>query len=133
MANDNQIEPSIPESMDPLEIFLSDPESHLLDILHIYFRTHKKHLPWGFLQQSLKSLNSLSSDTLHFADVGASMGFDALYLMNRPTDRFRKPLSFDKMSCSFVEGDEKLIKRGEATLKSGPHQSQSHHCLGEDV
>jgi hypothetical protein len=29
---------------DPLAVFLSDPESHLSDILYLYFRIYKKRL-----------------------------------------------------------------------------------------
>jgi SAM-dependent methyltransferase len=106
-----------PDAVDPLAIFLSDPESHLSDILYLYFRIYKKKLLWSFAQTAFAKLN-LESRTLWITDVGASMGFDILYLLRRLTRDFRDPLPYRKVSASLVEGDEKLIDAGERILKS---------------
>ena len=82
---------------DPLAAFLSDPESHLSDILYLYFRIYKKKLLWRFLQRALTALNLGASQSLHVADIGASMGFDALYLLRRLTGNFREALPCDRV------------------------------------
>ena len=101
-----------PQSADPLAVFLSDPESHLSDILYLYFRIYKKKLLWSFMQTALARLALDRSDALSIADVGASMGFDALYLLRRLTGNFREPLPCDRVSLSLVEGDQNLIAGG---------------------
>jgi SAM-dependent methyltransferase len=106
------------EPTDPLALFLSDPESHLSDILYLYFRIYKKRLFWRFMQTALAGLHFDRSDTLFIADVGASMGFDALYLLRRLTQNFREPLPCDRIHLSLLEGDQKLISAGERTLKN---------------
>src|SRR5271154_6802150 len=116
------------EQVDPLMAILSDPESHLSDVLYLYFRIYKRRLLWRFMQTALQSINLLDSNSdmggmtalpvLLFTDIGASMGFDELYLINMLTDNFRKPLPFEAMVCSFVEGDKRLIARGEISLKN---------------
>ena len=80
------------EPTDPLALFLSDPESHLSDILYLYFRIYKKRLFWRFMYTALAGLDFHRSQILFIADVGASMGFDALYLLRRLTQNFREPL-----------------------------------------
>ena len=117
---------------DPLAAFLSDPESHLSDILYLYFRIYKKKLLWRFLQRALTALNLGASQTLHVADIGASMGFDALYLLRRLTGNFREALPCDRVILSLVEGDEQLIAAGEKTLKTALSRSRVafsyYHC-----
>jgi hypothetical protein len=103
---------AVPEPSDPLAAFLSDPESHLSAILYLYFRIYKKKLLWSFTQTALAWLHLDRSDTLSIADIGASMGFDALYLLRMLTRNFRKPLPCDRVSLSLVEGDQKLIAGG---------------------
>jgi SAM-dependent methyltransferase len=105
------------EAADPLAIFLSDPESHLSDILYLYFRIYKKKLLWSFMQAALARLRLDRSQTLFIADVGASMGFDALYLLRRLTRNFREPLPCDRVRLSLVEGDQELIAGGQRTLE----------------
>jgi SAM-dependent methyltransferase len=105
------------EPADPLAVFLSDPESHLSDILYLYFRIYKKRLFWRFMQTALSRLHIDRSQTLFVADVGASMGFDALYLLRRLTRNFREPLPCDRLRLSLVEGDQELITGGERILK----------------
>jgi 2-polyprenyl-3-methyl-5-hydroxy-6-metoxy-1,4-benzoquinol methylase len=106
-----------PELADPLAVFLSDPESHLSDILYLYFRIYKKKLLWNFAQAALAGLNLDRSETLSIADIGASMGFDALYLLRRLTRNFREPLPCDRVCLSLVEGDQKLIAGGQRILE----------------
>jgi 2-polyprenyl-3-methyl-5-hydroxy-6-metoxy-1,4-benzoquinol methylase len=106
------------EPTDPLAIFLSDPESHLSDILYLYFRIYKKRLFWRFMQTALAGLHLDRSQTLLIADVGASMGFDVLYLLRRLSKNFREPLPCDRIHLSLLEGDQKLISTGEQTLKN---------------
>jgi SAM-dependent methyltransferase len=105
------------EPSDPLAVFLSDPESHLSDILYLYFRIYKKKLLWSFTQKVLSKLQIDFSETLFIADVGASMGFDALYLLRRLTRNFRKPLPCDRVRLSLIEGDQELIAGGRRSLK----------------
>jgi 2-polyprenyl-3-methyl-5-hydroxy-6-metoxy-1,4-benzoquinol methylase len=106
------------EPTDPLALFLSDPESHLSDILYLYFRIYKKRLFWRFMQTALARLHFDRSHTLFIADVGASMGFYALYLLRRLTKNFREPLPCHRIHLSLLEGDQKLISAGERTLKN---------------
>jgi SAM-dependent methyltransferase len=110
---------SEPDAMDPLAVFLSDPKSHLLDILYLYFRIYKKKLLWNFVRTALKRLKLDQSQTCFVVDIGASMGFDILYLLRRLTRDFRDPLPYRKVFVSLVEGDEKLIEEGMKTLKNG--------------
>jgi SAM-dependent methyltransferase len=107
-----------PGKVDPLAIFLSDPESHLSDILYLYFRIYKKKLLWAFAQTAFAELKLDKSQTLWITDVGASMGFDILYLLRRLTRDFRDPLPYRKVFVSLVEGDEKLIDEGKRTLRN---------------
>ena len=139
---------SEPALSDPLAVFLSDPESHLSDILYLYFRIYKKKLLWSFMQTALARLALDRSDTLSIADVGASMGFDALYLLRRLTGNFREPLPCDRVSLSLVEGDQNLIAGGQRILEKAlgstrvgfryyqhplvevlPLQERSHHLV----
>jgi hypothetical protein len=92
------------EAGDPLAMFLSDPESHLSDILYLYFRIYKKKLLWSFMQAALARLRFDRSQALFIADLGASMGFDALYLLRRLTRNFREPLPCERVRLSLVEG-----------------------------
>jgi 2-polyprenyl-3-methyl-5-hydroxy-6-metoxy-1,4-benzoquinol methylase len=103
-------------AVDPLATFLSDPESHLSDILYLYFRIYKKRLFWRFLKAALSGLHFDPSDTIFIADVGASMGFDALYLLRKLTRNFSEPLPCARIHLSLVEGDQNLITEGERTL-----------------
>jgi SAM-dependent methyltransferase len=105
------------ETADPMAVFLSDPESHLSDILYLYFRIYKKKLLWSFLQTALAKLSPTEYQTLFIADVGASMGFDVLYLLRKLTRNFRDPLPCEKVCLSLVEGDQELIAAGERTLR----------------
>jgi 2-polyprenyl-3-methyl-5-hydroxy-6-metoxy-1,4-benzoquinol methylase len=104
------------ERIDPLATFLSDPESHLSDILYLYFRIYKKRLFWNFMQTALARLRLDLSQALFITDVGASMGFDTLYLLRRLTRNFSQPLPCKTAHLSLVEGDEELIAVGQRTL-----------------
>jgi SAM-dependent methyltransferase len=108
----------IDERADPLAIFLSDPESHLSDILYLYFRIYKKRLIWAFLKRALAELNLNSWQSLFVADVGASMGFDVLFLLRRLTKNFREPVPYDKVFLSLVEGDQEVALLGERMLRT---------------
>lgn len=126
------------EASDPLAVFLSDPESHLSDILYLYFRIYKKKLLWAFMQAALAKLHLDRSHTLFMADVGASMGFDALYLLRRLTRNFTEPLPCDRIRLSLVEGDQELIAGGRRTLKKALAAAcvdfeYYHHPLVEDL
>jgi len=106
------------EAGDPLAMFLSDPESHFSDILYLYFRIYKKKLLWNFAQTAFAKLNLDSSKTLYITDIGASMGFDVLYLLRKLSRNFSAPLPYRRILVSLVEGDEKLIAEGERTWKN---------------
>jgi len=126
------------EAGDPLAIFLSDPESHLSDILYLNFRIYKKKLLWSFMQAAIARLDLDCSQTLFIADVGASMGFDALYLLRRLTRNFREPLPCDRVRLSLVEGDQELIAGGQRTLKKALATARVdfeyyHHPLAEGL
>jgi SAM-dependent methyltransferase len=142
-------EPDVgPQPVDPLVVLLSDPKSHLSDILYLYFRIYKKKLLWSFMQTALSKLHFDRSHTLFIADVGASMGFDALYLLRRLTRNFREPLPCDRLRLSLVEGDKEAIAEGQRSLKNAlattrvdfeyyhlplvedlPLQDRSHHLV----
>jgi SAM-dependent methyltransferase len=145
---DKNQDPHAAEPGDPLAVFLSDPESHLSDILYLYFRIYKKKLLWNFTQTALAGLHLDRSETLSIADIGASMGFDALYLLRRLTRNFREPLPCDRVSLSLVEGDQNLIAEGQRILQKTlasarvdfqyyrhplverlPLQEESHHLV----
>lgn len=111
-----QTEPLHRECVDPLQAILSDPESHLSDVLYVYFRIYKKRLLWSFMQIALRQLSPGNSEILYLADVGASSGFDLLYLSNRLTGNFKKPLPFKSLECSLIEGDGAAIERGKDSL-----------------
>ena len=123
---------------DPLAEFLSSPGSHLADILYIYFRIYKKRVLWRFFRAALDELDLGQESIFSMADVGASMGFDALYLMRMLTDSFAKPLPFKKASLALIEGDPQLIADGEkllgATLPPATVEFQYHrHPLVEGI
>jgi SAM-dependent methyltransferase len=139
---------AVTEPSDPLAVFVSDPESHLSDILYLYFRIYKKKLGWSFMQAALVGLHVDRSDTLSIADIGAWMGFDALYLLRRLTRNFREPLPCDRPRLSLFEGDQNLIARGQRILEKAlasarvdfkyyrhplverlPLQEKSHHLV----
>lgn len=112
------------EIMDPLQAILSDPESHLSDILYLYFRIYKKRLLWNLMKSALETMNLSSLDTLFLADIGASMGFDLIYLCNQLTNNFRKSVQLRKMVCSLIEGDLSLIERGNMSLREALRSPQ---------
>jgi SAM-dependent methyltransferase len=119
------------ETADPMAVFLSDPESHLSDILYLYFRIYKKKQLWSFFRTALAMLSRTEFQTLVIADVGASMGFDVLYLLRKLTGNFHDQLPCEKVRLSLVEGDEELIAAGERTLRmilaNGPVEFQYYH------
>ena len=124
------------DAADPLAMFLSDPESHFSDILYLYFRIYKKRLLWNFAQTAFAKLNLDSSKSLCITDIGASMGFDVLYLLRKLTRNFSVPLPYRKVLVSLVEGDENLIANGERTWKNVVTASEiafqyCHHPLVE--
>lgn len=93
-------------TIDPLAAFLSDPESHLSDILYVNFRIYKKRLMWRFMQYTMPKLKVQSSETLSIADIGASQGFDVLYLLRKVTQNFREPLRQSKIVWSRLRARE---------------------------
>lgn len=101
---------------DPLAEFLSSPGSHLADILYIYFRIYKKKVLWRFFREALDRMEPGQDAAFCLADVGASMGFDALYLMRMLTDNFSRPMPFKKTTLALIEGDPQLIADGEKLL-----------------
>ena len=103
---------------DPLAIFLSSPASHLGDILYLYFRIYKKRVLWRFFQEALQRLNLSTLDEFSMTDVGASMGFDPIYLLRKVTQSFTLPMPFKKTTLELIEGDPQLIAEGEEFLKS---------------
>jgi SAM-dependent methyltransferase len=126
------------ESPDPLAIFLADPESHLSDILYLYFRIYKKKLLWKFMQLALRKLNIEKSQTLFVTDVGASMGFDILYLLRKLTRNFCQPLPIEKILISLVEGDQNFVAAGqrifrEVVTNPGVDVQYYHYPLGEGL
>jgi SAM-dependent methyltransferase len=104
--------------LDPVGVFFADPESHLSDILYLYFRAYKRKLIWSFFNQALTQLNLPPSATVSIADIGASSGFDALYLLRRLTGNFRDPIPYEKISLELVEGDARLIQEGGNIFRS---------------
>jgi SAM-dependent methyltransferase len=112
-------------------VFLSDPESHLSDILYLYFRIYKKKLLWRFFQTALTELSRTEYQTLFIADVGASMGFDVLYLLRKLTGNLRGQWPCEKVRLSLVEGDQELVAAGERTLSvlfaKAPVEFQYYH------
>src|SRR5471030_2161094 len=72
----------------PLAVFLADPTSHLGDILYLNFRLYKRELIYKLFMRALDDTQSPATGTLNVADVGASMGFDMKYVLNRLTGGF---------------------------------------------
>jgi hypothetical protein len=106
-----------PEESDALAVFLSDPESHHSDILYLYFRIYKKTLLWDFTRTALAGLHLNRSESFSTADFGASMGFDALYLLRMLTRDFSETLPCNRVCLSLAEGDQKLIAGGQRILE----------------
>ena len=105
-------------NVDPLAIFLADPDSHFADILHINFRLYKKGLLYDFFVSSLRELAPSPSSTLYLVDVGASMGFDIAYLLRRLTNCFKKPVPWLHTKVLLVEGDPDPIAKGKNFWKN---------------
>ncbi|MBF0500275.1 MAG: class I SAM-dependent methyltransferase [Candidatus Riflebacteria bacterium] len=121
-------------ALDPLAMFLSDPESHLSDILYIYFRIYKKRVLWGLMERILAGMHLTGKEHLHIADIGASMGFDALFLMRKWTENFRRPLPCANVELTLIEGDRALIERGKGHLKSAfPPDIISHKYIHQPL
>jgi SAM-dependent methyltransferase len=85
------------------------------------------------LKKALSALD-IRQKQLEIADVGASEGFDALYLLRRLTDNFRHPLPCQTVHLSLIEGDKELLDRGIQTLSRNLPTSQVgfkyyHHPL----
>ncbi|MEI7729522.1 MAG: hypothetical protein WCO56_08110 [Verrucomicrobiota bacterium] len=71
MNNSQTDQSDVPSASDPLAVFLSDPGSHLADILYLNFRVYKKHLLWQFFETALAALKPGTEQALHVVDVGA--------------------------------------------------------------
>ena len=111
-SNENPAAPWV----DPVGLFLSDPESHLSDILYIYFRHYKKRLVFDLLREALRAVEN-RPDPIVVADVGASMGFDLLYV----TRRLRmagNSILLSRLHLLFLEGDPRLRAEGETMWAS---------------
>ena len=115
-------------SLDPLGVYFADPESHLSDPLYLFFRRYKKELLWRFMQMALDRLELSSGETLHVADVGASMGYDVLFLLRKLTRNFREPLPCHQLVFSLVEGERAAMAAAEHMLKATVSLSQVHFC-----
>jgi SAM-dependent methyltransferase len=101
------------EARDPVAMFFGDPNSHLSDVLYLYFRHNKRQRIYGFVKQAIDATGLGASDTLAVADVGASMGFDLKYVFSRlGQERTGRPRS-TKTTINLVEGDDDLIRAGE--------------------
>jgi SAM-dependent methyltransferase len=101
------------DSRNPLAMFLADPDSHLADILYLYFRTYKRQLIYRLFERAITHRSGDSSGTLCIADVGASMGFDMKYVLNRQTGAFHTMPPWGRTHVTLVEGDDHLIADGE--------------------
>jgi len=103
--------------LDPVTIFLSDPESHLSDILYIYFRHYKKRVMHEFMMRALQEIET-SANPLLVADVGSSCASDLLYIVRR----MRK------------EGQEKMLARLNILLLDGdPWSKEAGEPLWADT
>src|ERR1044072_6396492 len=100
------------ESRNPLAMFLADPNSHLADILYLYFRTYKRQLIYRLFERAVQRTRGVTGGRLSVADIGASMGFDMKYVLSRETDAFREPPRWGRTHVTFVEGDDHLIADG---------------------
>lgn len=103
---------------DPVAAFMADPESHLSDLLYLNFRIYKKRLLWRFFQSAMALLEPLAGRELQVTDVGASMGFDLLYLIRCWTNNHRQPLPCKALHLSLIEGDLASVERGRESLRS---------------
>jgi SAM-dependent methyltransferase len=102
---------------DPWAVFRSDPKNQFSSILFLYFRIYKKKLLWNFMRTALSDLDLDSEDTLSIADVGASMGYDVLFLLRRLTQNFEKPLPCKQIQLSLIEGSQNDIAAEQLFLK----------------
>jgi SAM-dependent methyltransferase len=97
----------------PLAVFLAEPDSHLADLLYINFRIYKREVIWGMFEKVAKAAVFPRDGVLNLADIGASMGFDMKYVLNRLTGGFVRRGPWSAIHVTLLEGDEQLIADGE--------------------
>jgi SAM-dependent methyltransferase len=100
------------EARDPIAALFADPDSHLADILYLYFRAYKRKVIARLFMNALATWEADGIDTLYVADVGASMGFDLKYIFNLLTAGFTRPFRVPAV-VSLLEGDARLIAEGQ--------------------
>lgn len=103
---------------DPVGMFLSDPESHLSDILYINFRHYKKRVIYEMMRKAIDALDS-AKKAIVFADIGASMAFDLMYFVRR-MEMVGDTEKLARMDFNFLEGDPALRRAGESLWSNCP-------------
>lgn len=109
--------------LDPVAHFLANPNSHLTDILYLYFRFYKRRLLERFFERALQGRRPNDGSCLEIADVGAAMGHDLHYLLNLYTNGFSRLPAWGGTSVSLVEGDEAYIAAGESEWNPIPAET----------
>ena len=106
---------TVAQERNPVALFFADPNSHLADVLYLYFRDYKRKLIYRFFRQAIAEVEIEAGGTLTIADVGASMGFDIKYVFARMAGE--KPAGLNgkwkRTLLSLVEGDDNLIASGK--------------------
>lgn len=108
----NAIPPSEADARDPAAIFLADPNSHLGDVLYLYFRDYKRKLIYRFFKKATAAADIADDKTLRVADIGASMGYDMKYVLSRLGQEQPEDRRWTRMQVNLLEGDNHLIGAG---------------------
>ena len=101
------------ETRHPMAVFLADPDSHLADILYLYFRVYKRELIWRLFSKGIERICLRDDDTLNIADVGASMGFDFKYILHRLTGGWSRSPPWKSTFVTLLEGNPETIEEGK--------------------
>src|ERR1700678_2315004 len=135
-AHPPEVQPEQPAvaGRDPLSSFLADPQSHLADILYLYFRWYKRELIGRFFDQATARLAPRGDAPLVLADIGASMGFDFQYVLNCRTDGFSRSPPWARTVVYLIEGKAWEVASGEQEWALvGGKADIAHHYLQADI
>ena len=120
------LEPAPCHDNDPVGLLLSDPETHFSDINYVYFRQYKKRLIYELTMAGLQDVVS-GSEPVTIVDIGASMGFDLLYIVRRLKKDGHSSL-IPRLRIHFLEGDDALKRAGESLWKNAGTNVQFEFC-----
>lgn len=119
MKNETDGSPEI-EQRDALSEFFASANGHCNDMLYLNFRIYKKIQIWKLLQQAAASPRLSGKAEVTLVDVGASAAVDVMYVLDRMTDGFTRPMPWPKLHVILLEGNEDYMRAGKYMLKSIP-------------